>query len=63
MSDNISEDASINHSEDDQISSTINHLELEQWDTNIHIQDNITQVLFEAFIEGSIMLQGEIVQV
>ncbi len=57
--DNLSEDASIIHSEDDQIYLPDNQLELEQWDTNTHIHDNITQVLFEAFIEGAIMLQGD----
>ena len=61
--DNLSEDASIINSEDDQIYLPDNQLESEQWDTNTHISDNITQVLFEAFIEGAIMLQGEIGQV
>ncbi len=58
MSDNISEDASISNSEDDQLSLTKPQLELEEWDTNIYLQDNVTQLSFEAFIQGGIMLQG-----
>ncbi len=59
MSDNISEDASMSDSEDDQLLLTQTQLELEEWDTNIYPQDNVTHLSFEAYIQGGRMLQGD----